>query len=244
MSRITNTSRDRVRRGRRSGRIPLILSVATILAVLFPTAAYTWTQNQNPYTINGSGSIACGWSMSYPCIEWAHNTQVLFWMGDDVFRLPEGKSWSLAGYTKGAMEDNWNAVPSANQPLFTHVTNSSISEVNFRMRTLDYDTWGITHPVLGQTVEGCQDGCYRAPLVGANIYYNYDTIWNNTGTYSKRTDGKWNIDIRCVALHEGGHAEGLGHHDTTAALMYGDCSQSKHESLQYDDQNGLQKIYN
>lgn len=224
-------------------RVWLALSVVTLLAVLFPTAAHAWTQMRNEYTDTGQGSIGCG-SEAYPCIEWAHNSQVLYWMGADLFRLPEGKPWSLAGYTKGAMEDNWNAVPFANQPLFTQVTNGSLSEVNFRMQDLDADTWGRMDPVLGGKTRGCPTGCWRAPLVGANVYFNYKTSWNNTGTYFRFADGQWTIDIRCVALHEGGHAEGLGHHTRPAeAVMYADCSESRHESLLYDDRNGLQRIY-
>ncbi len=224
-------------------RVRLALFAVTMFAVLFPTEALAWTQNRNPYTINGSGSIGCGGSEEYPCVEWRQDQQVLYWLGGDL----ANEEVNLQYYTAGAIDQNWDGVLLARQPDFIQTTDSSFARVHYRMRTMEGFIWGSTSATYdGQPFRRCTlSGCtgWRVHFSTATVYYNYGTFWNNQGLYRERASGQWDIDIRCVALHEHGHVEGLGHHTRTDAVMYGNCSESQHESLQSDDETGLRKIY-
>lgn len=69
-----------------------------------------------------------------------------------------------------------------------------------------------------------------------DIHFNSDLIWSSVG------DGLSGFDIFWVALHEIGHALGLGHETTETSVMgpYYDLTLA---SLQADDIAGIQYIY-
>ncbi len=69
-----------------------------------------------------------------------------------------------------------------------------------------------------------------------------DIILNNAFTWDVHNGSGPNIDSRRIATHELGHALGLAHDNTFAALMNTTYSQSI-ETPQTDDINGLRAIY-
>jgi hypothetical protein len=175
-------------------------------------------------------------------MEWRQDSILQYWLGGDLAR----EEVNLAYYTRGAIDQNWDKVGAANQPLFAETTSIDAAESVIRMDYLATNMFGVTASTPGTVWQPCDaNRCYawRGYYRHADVYYNYNVEWNNTGTYQKLSTTFWTIDIRCVALHEHGHAEGLGHSTSTGAVMYFDCSQSKLESLQADDTDGLRAIY-
>jgi hypothetical protein len=66
-----------------------------------------------------------------------------------------------------------------------------------------------------------------------DIFFNTSQSWQTSGaTY----------DLMTVAIHEFGHALGMGHSAVTAAVMYAGYSKSK-QALTSDDAQGFQSIY-
>jgi hypothetical protein len=73
--------------------------------------------------------------------------------------------------------------------------------------------------------------------VAFNLNYDYTTPSEPDGCSSE-------IYIDSVAAHEVGHVIGLGHSNTSSALMYASVAYCSHKVVSSDDTNGRNELYN
>lgn len=73
---------------------------------------------------------------------------------------------------------------------------------------------------------------FNGGTLAGDIVMNTEVAWNINTTY----------DIRTVAIHEFGHALGMGHSTITSAVMYDYYTGTK-QSLATDDINGIRSLY-
>ena len=143
--------------------------------------------------------------------------------------------------------NEWNAQMVRCQ--FTTVVDStaakdygnSLNNVYFSP-TVNGDAWGSN--VLAVTLS------YRSPLnftTEADVLFNTGYTWNSYRGALQRSGGTTTYDFRRIALHEFGHALGLGHPDTASpaqfvgAIMNSTASDT--DTLQADDISGVKALY-
>jgi hypothetical protein len=175
---------------------------------------------------------------------------------------PGGATWSImaAGLADGENGDDHAGMTT----LLTDLSNS-VDEITVIKDTLN--AWAAVSGFsnLGQVTDG--DGGFGTSLVGdirigavkfdgafnvlahafgpgtfpSNFATNYggDTHFDNEESW---TDGGDGIDFYTVALHEFGHALGLGHSAVTGAVMHPSYS-GVNRTLHADDISGIQAIY-
>ena len=119
---------------------------------------------------------------------------------------------------------------------------------------------GISDVVFGDPLHICTGTCLAATLTG---YYSTSTTGTCGGlTVDKITDSDVafnlaydyttpaqgscsnEIYLDSVLAHEVGHVIGLGHSNTSAALMYASVAYCSHKVVASDDTNGRNALYN
>ncbi|MDV0447384.1 hypothetical protein MsAg5_12710 [Methanosarcinaceae archaeon Ag5] len=74
----------------------------------------------------------------------------------------------------------------------------------------------------------------------SQVVFDYEQEWTTSATIANLTNA---FDIETVALHELGHAVGLGHSEYTTALMTEEALPPVKRSLTSDDINGIKALY-
>jgi hypothetical protein len=143
--------------------------------------------------------------------------------------------------------NEWNAQMVRCQ--FTTVVDStaakdygnSLNNVYFSP-TVNGDAWGSS--VLAVTLS------YRSSLnftTEADVLFNTGYTWNSYRGALQRSGGVTTHDFRRIALHEFGHALGLGHPDTASPAQFVgavmNSTVSDTDTLQTDDISGVKVLY-
>ena len=104
----------------------------------------------------------------------------------------------------------------------------------------DFWPYDGMNPTAGHTM-------YPSPyseLWGLPAWMSGDVHFNDAWTFTVSGAYTWgSIPMRWAALHEIGHALGLGHSEYDSAVMYGYAVTNPPIHLTYDDIRGIQAIY-
>jgi hypothetical protein len=205
-----------------------IIQISLLLAALVP-AAHAYDILRGPE----SGRVV-----------WPNGTVTMQIKVNDTQPLQDGTTF--AGSVQAAMT-NWNTVLQRVQFAGTIVSPSDAGDGNgINEITLSDKVYAddFEENVLAVTVS------WRTGADGAGIYtrtqsdiiFNSDWTWDS---YRGTLTGQPNEDVRRVAIHELGHALGLGHPDendqVVTAIMNSQVSNV--DALQTDDINGAQYLY-
>ena len=187
----------------------------------------------------------------------AYNTNGNVWPGSHP-RVPFYVSDNLNGYIPydGTYNDGLTAIQNAanewnthspSEAKFDYVGTTSVNTVaDDGVNAIIYDP-GQCPDTLGGA--GCFAICYYHQSNG--VFHGFDIVlYKNQGTTNyqvswaaKSTPLPWDKDLTTTALHELGHALGLGHSSLSTVVMSGGCGNGcKRRTLYADDINGNQAI--
>jgi len=167
------------------------------------------------------------------------------WFSSTTFRYNPANRASCCLSASG-YESNVKSGPGTWSTLIRFGSNTTLSGAKrngvnvVSWANLGGNTLGVTHYISTDTsqFQNC-NGRTIYKFVEVDIRFNKQFRWSNSAGCSNA------FDLKGVAVHEFGHAYGLGHSSVQAATMYfaiAACDFSK-ASLATDDKNGYNAIY-
>lgn len=109
-------------------------------------------------------------------------------------------TWNTA--IQGAMHQ-WNGIPGSTLQLWGPIFNSGVANPEFLVDYGDIVAWGL-QDVPAATVGPGSSGTHTTASVNFNTRWNFNT----SGVMNQSTR---QVDVRTIAVHEIGHANGLNH---------------------------------
>ncbi|WP_212841888.1 matrixin family metalloprotease [Catellatospora sp. IY07-71] len=150
--------------------------------------------------------------------------------------IPAG--WQSA--VSGAMHQ-WNGITNSSLALWGPIWNSGTANPEFVVDRVYFPSYGLPD-VPGITLGPATSGTHTH----AEVYLNTNFSWNTSGTMSQANR---QVDVRTIAVHEIGHANGLHHPDACgapdsaeiASVMY--VNWTKKQNTTADDKAGMASHY-
>lgn len=142
---------------------------------------------------------------------------------------------------EGELENNLNLINVGTTPLNT-VGRDGLNITSFN------DPARIVRNALAVTIVGWYDDSQSETVNGINFarYDDSDTSFSKRYDFTTEAIGNCSgaFDIQAVQAHEIGHALGLAHSATGAALMYASVGSCSYKRIAADDHDGINTIYN
>jgi hypothetical protein len=140
----------------------------------------------------------------------------------------------------------WNGEVSGN--LVSTSTTSSNAIGNDGQNVVSFnDPARIVRNAIAVTLVGFYDSCQRETVNGISFgrYLDSDTSFSSKLSFTTLAVGRCSgqYDIQAVQTHETGHALGLDHSSSGAALMYPSVSACDFKRINSDDGTGINTIY-
>lgn len=197
------------------------LTLAGLVAVASPAAAYRMIQNTSTGRVTAGAAVTCSHSGGF--VHWSIRN--INWYLNTAGQ-GSGKSTALSNAMAA-----WTNVTSADHVL-TYAGTTTAGFVTDNRNTIK---WG--------TGEGCSGSCLALTalvLQSGQVIRETDITFN--AGYSWKTDGT-DYDVQAVAAHELGHALGIHHTEITSTprpTMYASYFGSTGRTLETDDRSALQ----
>jgi hypothetical protein len=217
----------------RLGSIAAVMIVSTIVG---PTIADAYTQefNEYPYPHYSCNNIDPDFCTAWPLTSGGLSWTVDVFLDGSVDSEPEV---SLKADLRNAFLQ-WNNIAARN-PHLQETISTSNDEV-----TVDDTSYGWPEGVYAQTTLAAQSsGTHR--LVHAYMSFNHGVSWNHSYDFSVTGPDPdspiYHAHSRKVAVHELGHAEGMGHTGHSPAIMRN--GPTTYWTVQADDRAGIIDVY-
>jgi Matrixin len=177
--------------------------------------------------------------------QWAYGSRITYSFIPDGTSIGGTPSNLFQTLNASFATDSWQAQIEKAAAVWEAVANISLAEVSDNGTAIaaagnqqgdtrfgDIRIGGMTQ-ASGQLAMAYMTPPYNGGTLAGDIFFNTTQSWQINGAA---------FDLETVAIHEFGHALGMGHSQIAAAVMYAYYNTTK-QTLTADDISGIQSIY-